>query len=72
MKREEANEMLIARFEQLNKVAEDLKADGHEIRPEELCALCDSAHKMYITLSNAGAFEDEPFPKIPESNGIKQ
>ena len=56
MKRQKANEMLIARFEQLNKVAESI--DG-EKNLKELCDLCDSAHKMYITLSNAGAFEEE-------------
>lgn len=56
MKRSEANALLTARFEQLNKVAESI---DDEKNPEALCALCDSAHKMFITLSNAGAFEED-------------
>lgn len=63
MKRHEANALLISRFEQLNRVADNI--DGEKM-PVELCALCDSAHKMYITLSNAGAFDsaDEATTKI--------
>ena len=56
MTRQEANEMLIKRFEQLNDAAAAI-SDGENNM--ELCALCDSAHKLYITLSNAGAFEPE-------------
>lgn len=54
MNRNEANQMLIERFKQLNKVAAEI--DG-KANPEALCALCDSAHKMFITLSNAGALD---------------
>ncbi len=59
MTRQEANEMLIKRFEQLNEVADSFDSNVADINPESLCALCDSAHKLYITLSNAGAFEQE-------------
>ena len=56
MTRQKANEMLMERFEQLNNTA---AAIGDVENSMELCALCDSAHKMYITLCNAGAFESE-------------
>ena len=51
MTKHEADRMLIERFEQLNEQAEKTE------NGTELSLLCDSAHKIYITLCNAGAFE---------------
>lgn len=51
MTKHEADKMLTERFEQLNEQAEKTE------NGTELSLLCDSAHKIYITLCNAGAFE---------------
>lgn len=54
MTKHEADRMLTERFEQLNEQAEKTE------NGTELSLLCDSAHKIYITLCNARAFEDMP------------
>lgn len=64
MDRKEAEKMLIERFEQLNKAAQ-----GEGITNSELCALADSAHKLYITLVNAGAFDGSY--DFSDSDGFK-
>lgn len=51
----EATALLKERFVQLNRQAEASEESA------ELTMLCDSAHKLYITLVNAGGFDD--FPK---------
>lgn len=64
MDRKEAEKMLIERFEQLNEAAQKEGIDN-----TELCALADSAHKLYITLVNAGAFDGNY--DFSESDGLK-
>ena len=63
MKRDEASKILINHFEELSKRAENVgNEDGDN---EEYIKLTDCMHKLYITLSNAGAFEDEVPGSMP-------
>ena len=52
MTKKQADKKLNTLFEQL--CDEALNTENST----ELCALTDSAHKLYITLCNAGAFEE--------------
>lgn len=56
MTKKEADKLLIERFGQLNEAAAQIESDVDNM---ELCALCDSIHKMFITLCNAGAFTED-------------
>lgn len=51
MTKKEADKLLIERFEQLNDKAEQSADSG------ELVALCDSLHKLYITMVNAAVLD---------------
>lgn len=51
MKQYEANEKMVSLFEKMVEKAEEAQ------EKEELTLFTDNAHKLYITLTNAGAFE---------------
>ena len=61
MKQCEANEKMVSLFEKMVEKAEEAQ------EKEELTLFTDNAHKLYITLTNSGAF-DKPFSSLPDSD----
>lgn len=54
MTQQEANKLMIERFKHFMKKAQNADSAEDSIR------FTDAAHKLYITLSSAGAFQDMP------------
>ncbi len=63
MTQKEANAVMVERFEQLIADAQETDSVEEHIR------ITDCAHKLFITLTNAGAFEGESIDLA--GNGIK-
>lgn len=51
MKQYEANQKMVSLFEKMVKKAESAEKN------DELTLFTDNAHKLYITLTNSGAFD---------------
>lgn len=65
MTKEQANKFMNERFDDYANKARTAET---EERQEHFT---DAAHKLYITLASADAFEKEPFPEMP-NGGITQ
>lgn len=64
MKQSEANKLLIQRFKAAIKKAKKAETFEEEIN------YTDCAHKLYITLSNAGAFENETLQSLANNGTV--
>lgn len=64
MTKQEADNRLLAL---LDKILE--RTEVEDVSNEDLIGLNDSAHKLYITLCNAGAFKIQT-ADIPRGNGM--
>ena len=61
MKQYEANKKMVSLFEKM--VDKAVAAEDNE----ELRLFTDNAHKLYITLSNAGAFDIDMSAEFPDT-----
>lgn len=61
MTQKEANKFMNEQFENFAQKAQSTENDDEEIK------FTDAAHKLFITLTQMNAFEEEAFPKAPNT-----
>ena len=61
MTQKEANKFMNEQFENFAQKAQSTENDDEEIK------FTDAAHKLFITLTQTNAFEEEAFPKAPNT-----